>query len=213
MCSHYEAPPPQKVADTFGITVYEQGKLDLWPSYLGPFLRRKQQPINDSGAAEGPEVLMGSFGLIPSWSKDTKISRATYNARSETVATKPSFRNAWRRAQHCIIPASAIYEPDWRSGKAIATRIARADGELLGIAGLWEQWRDRATGAVLHSYTMLTVNADEHEFMRNYHKPQDEKRMVVILPKGLYSDWLKASASESPEFMRQYPADRMCIAT
>ncbi|EGH18803.1 hypothetical protein Pgy4_38171, partial [Pseudomonas savastanoi pv. glycinea str. race 4] len=50
-------------------------------------------------------------------------------------AEKPSFRHAWRHAQHCIIPEVAIYEPDWRSGKAVATRIARADGELLGIAG------------------------------------------------------------------------------
>ncbi|RMR69925.1 hypothetical protein ALP81_200065 [Pseudomonas savastanoi pv. fraxini] len=107
------------------------------------------------------EVLTGSFGLIPSWSKDSKIARRTYNARSETVAEKPSFRHAWRHAQHCIIPAVAIYEPDWRSGKAIVTRIARADGELLGIAGLWEQWRDPSTDQTLHSYTMLTVNADD----------------------------------------------------
>nr|WKV17809.1 hypothetical protein [Pseudomonas sp. AU10] len=49
-------------------------------------------------------------------------------------------------------------------------------------------------------------------FMRHYHKPQDEKRMVVILPKGLYADWLKAPAADSMEFMRQYPADRMAVA-
>ncbi|UMZ10666.1 SOS response-associated peptidase family protein [Pseudomonas sp. MPFS] len=111
-----------------------------------------------------------TFGLIPSWSKDNKIVRYTYNARSETVAEKPSFRNAWRRGQHCIIPAVAIYEPDWRTGKAIATRICRADGEIMGIAGLWEQWQNPDMGEVTHSYTMLTVNADEHAFMRNYHR-------------------------------------------
>ncbi|KPW36306.1 Orf14 [Pseudomonas coronafaciens pv. atropurpurea] len=59
-----------------------------------------------------------------------------------------SFRHAWRHAQHCIIPAVAIYEPDWRSGKTVVTRIARADGELLGIAGLWEQWRDPSTDQI-----------------------------------------------------------------
>ncbi|WP_262378266.1 hypothetical protein [Pseudomonas sp. WS 5532] len=69
------------------------------------------------------------------------------------------------------------------------------------------------TGTILHSYTMLTINADDHSFMRNYHKPQDEKRMVVILPRGLYGDWLKAPASDSAEFMRQYPADRLAVAT
>ncbi len=82
----------------------------------------------------------------------------------------------------------------------------------MGIAGLWEQWRDPGTGKILHSYTMLTTNADDHPFMRNYHKPQDEKRMVVILPKGLYGDWLKAPAGDSMEFMRPYPADRMAVA-
>ncbi|NWB63543.1 SOS response-associated peptidase [Pseudomonas sp. F1002] len=209
MCSHYEAPAPQLVAETFGIDLYEQGKLDLWPGYIGPFIRRAEHVDVESPAAL--EALPGSFGLIPSWSKDTKIARKTYNARSETVAEKPSFRTAWRQAQHCIIPAMAIYEPDWRTGKAIPTRITRADGELLGIAGLWEQWRDPGTGAILHSYTMLTINADDHSFMRNYHKPQDEKRMVVILPRGLYSDWLNAPASHSAEFMRQYPADRMSV--
>ncbi|TRN45542.1 SOS response-associated peptidase [Pseudomonas syringae] len=155
------------------------------------------------------EVLTGSFGLIPSWSKDSKIAKRTYNARSETVAEKPSFRHAWRQAQHCIIPAVAIYEPDWRSGKAVATRIARAYGELLGIAGLWEQWRDTSTDQILHSYTMLTVNADDHDFMKAYHKPRDEKRMVVILPKGSYMDWLTAQPEQSAAFMNQYPADRL----
>lgn len=80
----------------------------------------------------------------------------------------------------------------------------------MGIAGLWEQWHNPA-GEVVHSYTMLTVNADNHAFMRNYHKPEDEKRMVVILPKGLYMDWLDAPAHTSADFMRQYPADRLTV--
>lgn len=212
MCSHYEAPAPQLVAKTFGIDPFEQAKLDLWPGYIGAFIRRAERVDHDAPAPAAIEGIPGAFGLIPFWSTDTKITRKTYNCRSETANTKPSFRSAWRQAQHCIIPAAAIYEPDWRTGKAIPTRIVRADGELMGIAGLWEQWHEPGTDRILHSFTMLTVNADDHPFMRNYHKPQDEKRMVVILPKGLYGDWLKASASESMEFMRQYPADRMAVA-
>jgi putative SOS response-associated peptidase YedK len=209
MCSHYEAPTPTQLAATFGLGSSDQGKLDLWPGYVGPFLRRAELSDEDSRPVE---LLTGAFGLIPHWSKDTKIARRTYNARSETVAEKPSFRGAWRKAQHCIIPAAAIYEPDWRSGKAQATRIVRADGQVLGIAGLWEVWRDPATHQLLHSYSMLTVNADDHPFMRNYHKPQDEKRMVVILPTGLYQDWLDAPAEASADFMRRYPADRLAVA-
>lgn len=211
MCSHYEAPTPEQVAAEFGVEPYEQGRLDLWPTYLGPFIRRPES--SDARDEPGPalECLTGSFGIIPSWAKDTKIARKTYNSRSETAAEKPSFRNAWKRAQHCIIPAAAIYEPDWRTGKAIPTRILRADGETMGIAGLWEWWRS-PTGEIIHSYSMLTINADDHDFMRNYHKPNDEKRMVVILPKGLYSDWLDAPASAAMDFMRQYPADRLAIS-
>ncbi|RMM09884.1 hypothetical protein ALQ84_200018 [Pseudomonas caricapapayae] len=163
MCSHYEAPSPHQVAEAFGVELFDQGRLDLWPGYIGPFLRRPDGRADDNDSPATMEVLTGSFGLIPSWSKDSKIARSTYNARSETAAEKPSFRHAWRQAQHCIIPAVAIYEPDWRTGKAIATRIARADGELLGIAGLWEQWRDPSTDQILNSYTMLTVNADDHD--------------------------------------------------
>lgn len=212
MCSHYEAPSPQLVAETFGIEPYTQGKLDLYPGYTGPFIRRAEHVEVDGESPAPLEVLSGLFGLIPFWSKDTKIARKTYNCRSETADTKPSFRTAWKKAQHCIIPAAALYEPDWRTGKSIATRITRADGELMGIAGLWEQWRDPGTGDLLHSFTMLTINADQHSVMANYHKPQDEKRMVVILPRGLYGDWLKASAGDSMEFMRQYPADRLAVA-
>ncbi|MCQ3028915.1 SOS response-associated peptidase [Pseudomonas tremae] len=212
MCSHYEAPTPHQVADAFGVALFDQGRLDLWPAYIGPFLRHPDGRAEDDESPAAMEVLTGSFGLIPSWSKDSKIARRTYNARSETVAEKPSFRHAWRHAQHCIIPAVAIYEPDWRSGKAVATRIARADGKLLGIAGLWEQWRDPSTDQILHSYTMLTVNADDHDLMKAYHKPQDEKRMVAILPKGSYADWLTARPEQSAAFMNQYPADRLTVA-
>lgn len=78
----------------------------------------------------------------------------------------------------------------------------------MGIAGLWEKWEVPGE-EVVHSFSMLTVNADDHEFMRNYHRPGDEKRMVVILPNGSHHDWLNAKASDSMDFMIQYPADRL----
>ncbi len=106
---------------------------------------------------------------------------ATFNARWETAATLYSFRGAWRRGQHCIIPADAIYEPDWRSGKSVPTRFTRADGEPLGIAGLWDRWRS-PTGEVVENYTMLTIPARDHPLFREYHRPDKEKRQVVILP-------------------------------
>lgn len=125
-----------------------------------------------------------------------------------TVHEKPSYRDAWRLARHCIIPAEAIYEPDWRYGKAVPTRITRADGKPMGIAGLWSVWK-APTGDVTHSFTMLTINADEHPFMRQYHKPEDEKRMVVILSERDYDSWLSAPANQSRDFLRQFPADNL----
>lgn len=132
----------------------------------------------------------------------------TYNARTETVAEKPSFRDAWKKAHHCIIPAEAIFEPDWRSGKAVPTRVSRADGEPMGIAGLWSWWKS-PKGDVLHSFTMLTINADQHPLMNQFHKPTDEKRMVVILPEDRYDDWLLADAGSSGDFLNLYPSEAL----
>lgn len=150
--------------------------------------------------------MTGSFGLIPHWSKDTKIARHTYNARSETVHEKPSYRDAWRLGRHCIIPAEYIFEPDWRSGKPVSTKIQRIDGKPMGIAGLWTGWR-RPNGEILRSFTMLTVNADDHPFMCNFHKPGDAKRIVVILEEDDYDKWLNAAVEARYNFLRQYHAN------
>ncbi len=207
MCSHYESTHDRvKLRQHFGIDLpSDLARHDVWPGYLSTFLRR--HPHADAGdeAVPAREGLLGSFGLIPSWAQDTKIARYTYNARSETVAEKPSFREAWRRGQHCIIPVDAFFEPDWRSGKAIPTRITLASGEPMGVAGLWSAWKDPKC-EVLHSFTMLTINADDHPLMNQLHKPSDEKRMIVILPPARYDDWLQADAGEIRDFLQPWPA-------
>jgi putative SOS response-associated peptidase YedK len=208
MCAHYEAPKrPEIFRSHFGVDApTENFKGDVWPGYLSAFIRTHEHADTGDDAVPERQAMIGSFGLIPHWAKDTKIARNTYNARSETVSEKPSFRDAWKTAKHCIIPAMAIYEPDWRSGKAKATRISRADGQPMGIAGLWAWWRT-PTGEDLHSFTMLTINADQHSLMRHFHKPEDEKRMVVILPPERYRDWLQAQPQDSMDFMRPFASD------
>lgn len=208
MCSRFESPSSAELAAAFGIDPALAVQSDIFPGYQAPFLRAAVPESGEDGQDLAWEALVGVFGLLPPWSKDVKLARSTFNARSETIAEKPSFRSAWRRAQHCIIPARAIYEPDWRSGKAVPARICRADGELMGIAGLWERWTS-PDGETVHSFTMITINAEDHPLMRNFHRPGQEKRMVVILPKGAYSDWLRAPAAQSREFFHQYPADRL----
>ncbi|WP_295855896.1 SOS response-associated peptidase [uncultured Xylophilus sp.] len=209
MCSHYRTPEQAVFRGTWAVeTPSLWTKTDIWPGYRGVFVRRHPHADVGDEAVPPQEAQAGIFGLLPHWSKDESLAKRTYNARSETVAEKPSFRDAWRKAQHCIIPAASIYEPDWRSGKAVPTRIERADGVDLGIAGLWESWRNPA-GELVYSYTMLTINADEHPLMKHYHRPGDEKRMVVILPRRLYDPWLDATADQSMDFMRPFPADRL----
>lgn len=210
MCSHYQAlKERERYQRYFGVAPPpDMGKHDLWPGYVGSFIRRHPQADVGDEAVPVREALTGLFGLVPHWSPDTKITRFTYNARSETVANKPSFREAWKHDQHCIVPADAFYEPDWRGGRPIPTRIARADGAPLGIAGLWSWWKS-PQGEVVHSYTMLTINASEHPLMRLLHKPADEKRMVVILPEDRYDDWLQSGPDHGRAFFRPFPAEQL----
>jgi putative SOS response-associated peptidase YedK len=212
MCSHFQAiKKRERYLKHFGVEPpVDMGKHDVWPCYSATFIRRpKEADEGDEGDEAVPEKesLPGLFGLIPHWATETDIGRQTYNARTETVATKPSFREAWKNAQHCIIPVDAIFEPDWRSGKAIPTRIANSNGDPLGIAGLWSSWK--SPKGFVHSFTMLTINADNHELMRQFHKPVDEKRMVVILPPDSYDAWLQAKAQDSMDFMRPCPTEQL----
>jgi len=136
MCSHYQALKERdRYRRHFGVEPpADLGKHDLWPGYEVSFIRR--HPHADAGDEAVPEreALLGLFGMVPHWAPDTKVTRFTYNARSETVADKPSFRDAYKRGQHCIIPADAIFEPDWRSGKPVPARITVGDGSPIPIA-------------------------------------------------------------------------------
>lgn len=217
MCSRYEAPLRQLLQSRYPDAVLPASwdMSEIWPGYVAPFVRRPPERHAGDEAVSELEVKLGNFGLIPTWAKDDTIGRRTYNARSETVAEKPAFRDAWRRAQHCIIPAVGIYEPDWRSGRAVPTRISRTDGDLLGIAGLYEV-RKTANGDLAYSFTMLTLNADTHTVFNQLHKPdpklpadRQDKRMVAILPRGLYAAWLDAPASRGMDFMKMFPAARL----
>ena len=210
MCSHYQAFNDRaRFEKEFAVKLPpDHGVHEVWPTYKAFFIRRPLLADVGDEAVPAREALPGVFGLIPAWAKDDKFARRTYNARSETAATLPSFRDAWRKGHKCIIPAEAIFEPDWRSGKAQATRIVRSDGGAMGVAGLWSAWMSPAYDCIF-SFTMLTINADDHPLMRDFHRPGDEKRMVVILPEASYDDWLTAPAVRSMAFMQQYPADQL----
>ncbi len=173
---------------------------------FGPATRVSSCAVRPS-AAPALEGGTGKWGLIPFFSKDGK-PKSTFNARSETAVRKPTFRDPWKRGQRCIIPASAVFEPDWRGGKAIATRIEHVEAELLAIAGLWSSWR-WPSGERIESYTMPTLNANEHLLMRNFHKPDHEKWMVAVLTEATQDDWLDAPREKAVQLITPYPAERL----
>lgn len=196
MCSNYR-PATARHLEQLGADA-EQLKLAAGDTYPGG-----QAPVILPAEGISRQCALGTFGLLPVWAKDRSFAKRTYNARAETVAEKPSFRHAWGHRQLCIVPAAAFYEPCYETGKAVWWRIERAGGGPMAIAGMWEtkRWPD---GGPDLSFTMLTVNADDHPLMRRFHKPKDEKRTVVVLDEANIDRWLLAS---SPEQMRQLLAN------
>lgn len=205
MCSNYHPATPGKLQHHFGVAAPDSDfKAETYPGYMAPMIRL---PRPDAGPGDRACAL-AMFGMVPHWA-ETKLARQTYNARTETVATKPSFRNAWKRRQFCVIPAESIYEPNYEFGKPVRWEIADAGGDPVGIAGLWEFKQDGPNGIPLLSMTMLTINADGHPVMQRFHKPEDEKRMVVILKPDQYDEWLTCPVEDAPAFFKQYPAERL----
>lgn len=201
MCAVYSPTVRQDwVSATFGLTLPVVAG-EVYPGHQGPIVVRSHR---DGRTAVG----LAQFGLVPPWAKDTKIARHTYNARFETVAGKPSYRDAWRDAQWAIVLADCFYEPCYETGKAVRWRISQANDEPMGIAGLWQRWRDPATSQVLASFTMLTINADSHPVMARMHKPEDEKRTPVVLARDRFDAWLRSTPETAQEQLQlqQMPA-------
>ena len=220
MSSQYESLHPDHLyPDIFDVEAPSGAGVgrQVWPRRPGVFIRNKPAlPSVESAehpypGAIGRELVVGQFGLVPSWVKsasDAKLrSSKLVNARSETASTSNNYRGAWLGAQRCIVPMMAFHQDDWRSGKAVSTRVARVDGKPMGVAGLWECWTG-AEGEVIVSFCLLTVNANSHALMHRYGQPGSEKRMLAILNEGAYGAWLNAAQPEKArEFMRAYPAE------
>ena len=205
MCANYLPATPAQLLEHFGVAPPDSDyKSEAFPGYLAPMIRK---PRADAGVGERSAAL-AMFGMVPHWA-DIKLARQTYNARTETVATKPSFRSAFKHGQFCIIPAATIFEPSYETGKSERFGIGSDDGTPLGIAGIWEHKTQPDTGLALLSFSMLTINANDHPLMRRFHKPDDEKRMLILLHPQQYDDWLHCLVDEAPSFFNAYPAEQL----
>jgi|JI7StandDraft_1071085.scaffolds.fasta_scaffold15724_2 putative SOS response-associated peptidase YedK len=199
MCTNYTPTRNQKwVAQHLGAELpSEPYPPEAFPGYAAP--------IALAGHAGKTQCRLARFGLVPHWAQDATLGRKTYNARTETVAEKPSYRTAWRKRQFAIALLDDFFEPNWETGRAVRWRIKRADGEPMGVASLWDQWTDPGSGEVVTSFTMLTVNADGHTVMGKFHRPGDEKRSVVVLEAGQFEAWLRAEGSQANAMLRPPP--------
>ena len=119
------------------------------------------------------------------------------NARSETVAEKPSYRAPWKERRFGLVIIENFYEPNWETGKTIRWRIKRVDKEPVAVASIWERFIDKETGETTFSFSMLTINADGHPVMKHFHKAEDKKRSIVVLKNTDYLPWLHANHDEA----------------
>jgi len=205
MCTRYVSPEAAAIERAWHIGRHTpwQGA-EVFPQRPGAFIRAARD-----SSEPARELVVGQWGLVPWFAKSPKLNYSTCNARSEEMANKATFKDSWRLGRRCIIPASSFDEPNWESGRNVWWRFRRVDGEPWGLAGLWNTWVDRATGELVESYTMLTVNADHHPLMRRMHKPDprlptdaQDKRSVIPVAFEDVDLWLHGRTDDVRSLLR-----------
>jgi putative SOS response-associated peptidase YedK len=176
------------------VPVELQPNYNVSPSQTVPIVRQE---------TAGRRFALARWGLVPAWAKDLKLGYSTFNARAETVASKPAFRSAFRY-RRCLVPADGFYE--WQalpeSKRKQPWFIARQDRGPLAFAGLWERWTSPA-GDILESCTIVVTDANA--LMRPIHE-----RMPVILLPAHWDAWLAPDGQDPAALqalLQPYPAD------
>lgn len=134
------------------------------------------------------------WGLVPHWAKDLKSGLATFNARIETAATKPTFRQAFER-RHCLVPASGYYEWVGAGKDKQPWYIRPVEAPMMFFAGLWDRWQ-LPDGTTLLSFTVLTQAADGD--LARLH----DRRPVMVPPSGA-EEWLAAGAGAAERLVQR----------
>ena len=143
------------------------------------------------------------WGLIPSWSKDGPSSRPLINARAETVAEKPSFRDSLKR-RRCLVLADGFYEWQKVGDAKRPMRVTMRSGEPFAFAGLWSKWTD-SEGSSISSCAIITTAANE--VLKPIHH-----RMPVILSKEVEDLWLDTALDDSQtltQLLEPYPEEAL----
>ncbi len=195
MCCRYVLEtPPEELARYFGARISSGLEVLRLPSYnIAP----TTQVLGVAADRDGERVLdVYRWGLVPSWAKDPSAGARTFNARAETVASKPSFRSAFRHRRIAVV-ADGFWE--WRRGAGTSRQpfyLHRADGEPLAFAGLYESWHDVRPGAApetwLHPCTIITTAASGALV-------EIHDRMPAILDRSALDVWLDPANDDRDE--------------
>jgi putative SOS response-associated peptidase YedK len=189
----------EKMAKRYGHNEKETGYL------LEQFKQLNIAPVYHASGFDHPSVPviidqdktihLFSWGLIPRWIKTpveaVAISNRTLNARAETMFEKAAFREA-ARERRCLVLVDGFFEHYHKNGKAFPYHIALQNDEPMVMAGLWDEWTDKASGVVRRTYTVVTTTANPlMARIHNNPKASEGPRMPLILPKSAEHDWLK----------------------
>lgn len=168
----------QQLAGRFGVRQAlpnTRPNYNVAPTHKAPVVRR-----NPETGERHLDLLQ--WGLVPRWAQDPKSTNRPTNARSETIASSPMFRDAFK-ARRCLVPADAYYE--WRTEDGVKQpyAFARSDGDQVVFAGLWEGWKSPEDGSILRTFTIATTTPNED--VRHIHD-----RMPVVLEPDGWPIWL-----------------------
>lgn len=198
MCGRYVVTTPGDVlAELFELD--EKPRLE--PRYnVAPIQEVAIVRRRDDG---GRELARVHWGLIPFWAKERAIGNKLINARAETVAEKPSFRDSFKK-RRCLIPADGFYEWQKTDGRKQPWLLRLRDGAPFAFAGLWSTWKDRESDATIESCTIVTTTP-------NALAAPIHDRMPVLLPRERHADWLDpaAEAGGLAALLAPYPATEM----
>jgi putative SOS response-associated peptidase YedK len=188
------------VAEVFG--------LDREPSLKPRYNVAPTQPVpiirilRTNPETKQRELVSVRWGLVPSWADDPGVGNRLINARAETVASKPAFREAFKH-RRCLVPADGFYEWKKEGARKQPVYVRRKDGLPFAFAGLWEEWERE--GEVIESCVIITTDANP--LMAEFHD-----RMPVILDPKDYGLWLDPEVQDPKRLeplLQPFPSDEL----
>jgi len=192
MCGRYKLELPfREIVRLYNLTQANAARFDNMPARYN-IAPTQEVAVVRLDAERHREFVTLRWGLIPYWSKDAKSGFSTINAMSETVDTKPAFREPFAK-RRCLVLADGFYEwvPTGEKSKQ-PFLIRMQDQSAFAFAGLWDRWRDKASGTTIESCTIITV--PPNDVCAPIHD-----RMPAILAREDYAAWLGEVEGRAPE--------------